>query len=119
MMNAVKRNRGSVLIIVLVTLMFTVLALVAFIDKASTDLIVDTRDTNNRRLRQDAYSALEVTLAVLENFRSIDGALRSPIEGWSDPLTFASWTPSEGRTSRFRSRMKRAKSPCPERTPRR
>jgi general secretion pathway protein K len=87
-----------VIIIVLVSVLFTVLALTAFIEKASTDLIIDTRDATNTRLRMEAYSALEATLAVLENFREADGALRSPVEGWTDPLTFASWVPSEGRT---------------------
>ncbi len=97
----------------MITLMFTVLALTVFIDKASTDLIVDTRDSNDRRLRQEAYSALEVTLAVLANFREVDGALRSPVEGWSDPLTFASWTPSEGRTVDVSFEDESAKIPLP------
>jgi len=87
-----------VLVVVLVTLVFTAAMLMAFIDKASTDLIVESRVVEARRLRGEAYSALEVTLAVLENFRQADGgALRSPAEGWSDPLGFAGWEPSEGR----------------------
>ena len=36
-------SRGSVLVIVLVTLLFTTIALVAFVEKASDDLLVEAR----------------------------------------------------------------------------
>lgn len=84
--------------IVLVTIVFTVIALLAFIDKASNDLLVEARDADAARLRVEAYGALETTLAVLEEFRLVTGALRSPAEGWSDPLDFAGYEPGEGRT---------------------
>lgn len=77
--------------------MFTTLALVAFMEKAGNDLLVDARVFEAKRLRAEAYSALEVTLAVLEDFRQV-GGLHSPGEGWADPLAFANWTPTEGRT---------------------
>jgi general secretion pathway protein K len=98
-MRAPSKVRGSVLIIVLVTLLFTGFALVVFVEKASVDLLVELRESSARRLRQQAYSALEVTLAVLEDFRQVDGGLRSPAEGWNDPLAFAGWSPSEGCTA--------------------
>jgi general secretion pathway protein K len=87
-----------VLVIVLVTVLFASAALVAFIEKASDNLIVDARETIAKRLRQDAYSSLEVVLAVLEDFRLTNGALRSPAEGWDDPLGFAGWAPRDGCT---------------------
>lgn len=83
--------------IVLVTLMFTTVALVAFVEKAGDDLLVEAREATSRRLRKEAYSALEVTLGVLEDFRLVNGGLRSPAEGWSDPLEFAGWEPQDGR----------------------
>jgi general secretion pathway protein K len=70
----------------------------AFIEKASSDLLVEARESNSARLRLEAYSALETTLGVLEEFRSVGGALHSPSEGWADPLTFANYQPGEGRT---------------------
>jgi hypothetical protein len=92
-------RRGSVLLVVLVMLLFTAGMLTVFIDKASTDLIVEARRIRADRLRSEAYSALEVTLAVLNEFVQADAnALRSPLEGWSDPLAFAEWQPEEGRT---------------------
>ena len=89
---------GSVLVIVMITLLFTAFALVAFIEKAGNDLLVEQHDAEARRLRMEAYSALEVTLGVLEDFRAADNGLHSPAEGWTDPLTFAGYTPTEGRT---------------------
>jgi hypothetical protein len=85
------------LVIVLITLMFTTIALLKFLEKASDDLLVEARDVSARRLRQEAYSALEVTLGVLEDFRLVNGGLRSPAEGWGEPLEFAGWEPRDGR----------------------
>lgn len=95
-MRRLRKVRGSVLIIVLVTLLFTTFAMVTFVEKAGVDLLVEVRESSARHLRQKAYSTLEVTLAVLEDFRQADGGLRSPAEGWADPLGFAGWTPGDG-----------------------
>ncbi len=92
-----KCRRGSVLLIILITLLFAAFALVVFMDKASNDLLVEHRDASARRLRMEAYSALEVTLAVLEEFRQVGNGLRNPAEGWADPLGFAGYTPAEDR----------------------
>lgn len=89
-------TRGSVLVIILVTVLFAAAALVAFTEKAGDDLMVEAREITAKRLRQEAYSALEVTLAVLEDFRQVNEGLHSPTEGWNDPLAFAGWTPREG-----------------------
>jgi hypothetical protein len=91
-------RRASVLVIVMITLLFTAFALVGFIEKASNDLLVEHREAQARRLRMEAYSALEVTLAVLEDFRLATNGLHSPTEGWNDPLGFAGYTPTEDRT---------------------
>jgi hypothetical protein len=94
-----RSTRSSVLVIVLVTLVFTSVALVAFVEQASNDLLVEARAAAARRLRLEAYSALEVTLATLEDFRRANGALHNPAEGWDDPLGFAGWAPREGCTA--------------------
>jgi general secretion pathway protein K len=84
---------------VLVTLLFTAYALIAFSEKASNDLLVEARAATARRLRAKAYSTLEVVLAVLSEFRQASGGLRSPAEGWGDPLAFANWEPGDGCTA--------------------
>ncbi|HTJ78278.1 MAG TPA: hypothetical protein VL357_04720 [Rariglobus sp.] len=83
------------LLIVLVTLVFAASALTLFIEKADTDLLVDIRAADAARLRLEAYSALETTLGVLEDFRIVGNGLHSPAEGWSDPLGFAGYEPLE------------------------
>ncbi|HEY4990372.1 MAG TPA: hypothetical protein VII09_11220 [Opitutaceae bacterium] len=85
------------IILVLVSLLFTAVALTAFIEKAGNDLLVEVRQSDARRLRQEAFSALEVTLAVLEDFRQAVSGLHNIGEGWDDPLAWAGWSPSQGR----------------------
>lgn len=92
-----RARRGSILVLVLVMILFASVALVAFIDRASDDLLVDIRASDAAALRLEAYSALETTLAVLEDFRAVGGALRSPAEGWAEPLEWSGYVPGEGR----------------------
>lgn len=88
---------GTILVIVVILLIFAATALAAFLDRASNDLLVASHLKVSNRLREDAYSALETTLGVLEDFYHADGnALHSPGEGWGDPLGFAGWTPAAG-----------------------
>ena len=90
------RRNGSVILIVLITVLFATTALTLFIERASTDLLVDAREADAARLRLEAYSALETTLGVLEDFRTVIGSLHSPSEGWSEPLLFANYEPQSG-----------------------
>jgi hypothetical protein len=80
-------QKGSVLLIVLVTVVFATTALIAFMERADDDLIVPMRHAGANRMRAEAYAALETTLAVLVDFRvANNNVLRSPAEGWDDPL---------------------------------
>jgi general secretion pathway protein K len=106
-------RRGSVLLIVLLTLVFATSALLLFIEKASTDLLVPIREADASRLRLEAYSALETTLAVLEDFREVAEGLHSPAEGWGSPLEFAGYEPGEGRTVEVTMEDESAKLPLP------
>jgi general secretion pathway protein K len=97
MSSLANRRSGSVLVIVMITLLFTAAALVVFMDKAGDDLLVEAHAAEANRLRIQAYSALEVTLAVLEDFRQADNGLRATSEGWGDPLAWAGWSPEDGQ----------------------
>ena len=94
----VSRLRGSVLVIVLVTIVFTTAALLVLMERATDDLLIPTRDADARRLRVEAYSALETVVGVLEDFRIVNNGLHSSAEGWQDPLVFAGYEPKPGRT---------------------
>ncbi len=89
-------RRGSVLVIVLVTLLFAALLLTRLIETSGPDLIIAMRIADRDRLRADAYGALETTLAALQDFRTVDGGLYAPTQGWSDPLGYAGYVPREG-----------------------
>jgi general secretion pathway protein K len=87
---------GSVILLVLMTLLLTAFALTKYLEKTTVDLLADARDVRAERLRVEAYSALETTLAVLQEFRTVDGGLYNPTEGWGAPLDFAGYAPPEG-----------------------
>lgn len=112
--NLLNAHRGSVLLVVLLTLVFATSALLLFIEKASTDLLVPIREADASRLRIEAYSALETTLAVLEDFRAVVEGLHSPAEGWGNPLEFAGYEPGEGRTVEVALEDESAKLSLPE-----
>lgn len=108
------RRRASVIVIVMVTLLFAMTTLLAFMDKAAVDLMADQRAAVARRLRVEAYSALEVALAVLVDFREAGNGLRSQAEGWNDPLGFAGYTPGEGCTVEIQLEDESGKLPLPQ-----
>ena len=89
---------GSVIVLVLVTVLLAAFLLTRFVERAGTELLADARAGTRERLRGEAYSALEVTLAVLADVRAIDNGLHSPAQGWDRPLEYADYTPGEGRT---------------------
>ena len=95
-MTARTSSRGSVLLIVMVTLVGAVFALLIFAEKAGNDLLVETKAADAIRLRREAYSALETVVSVLEEFRQAGNGLHSPAEGWANPLDFAGYTPRDG-----------------------
>lgn len=91
-------RRGSVLVVVLATLLFAALLLTRLIESESPDLIMAVRLADRDRLQADAYGAMETTLAALMDFRTADGGLYSPTQGWADPLGYAGYVPREGVT---------------------
>lgn len=90
-------QRGAVIVLVLVTVLLAAFLLAAFIRRSGTELLADSRASNMRSLRAEAYSALETTLAVLADQRAVEGSLRSPAEGWAEPLADTGYTPQPGR----------------------
>lgn len=89
-------RRGAVLLLVLVIIVIAATAIISFTERALTEMSGEGYYAQRDRLRGDAYSALEVSLAVLNDFKTIDGGLYSPEQGWGDPLGYAGLTPREG-----------------------
>lgn len=90
------RRRGSVVVVVLVLVFFGAFLLTQLVDTGSVEMIIEMRRADTEHLRDDAYSALETTLAVLADFRAIDRRLYAPEQGWADPLAYAGYVPREG-----------------------
>jgi general secretion pathway protein K len=90
-------RRGSVIVLVLVTLLLASFLLAAFIRRTGTELLADARAAERRQLRAEAYSALESALAVLAAQRAADGALHQPDERWAGALGDAGYQPSGNR----------------------
>tara|TARA_B110000037_G_scaffold223120_1_gene302373 strand:+ start:33271 stop:34335 length:1065 start_codon:yes stop_codon:yes gene_type:complete len=66
---------------------------VAFIEDAKEQILYDAQFHQQEDLRAEAYSALDITLAVLNLFQEIDGSIWGPSQGWGDPLDFAHYQP--------------------------
>ncbi len=89
-------RRASVIVVVLIAIVFAALVLTRLLEASSTNLLIATRLADRDRLRGEAHIALETTLAVLEDFRVIDGGLFAPAQGWGDALGYAGFVPREG-----------------------
>jgi type II secretory pathway component PulK len=89
-------QRGAVLLLVLVLIAIAATAILSFTERALSEISGEGYYAQRDRLRADAYSTLEVSLAVLNDFKSIDGGLFSPEQGWGTPLAYAGLTPREG-----------------------
>ena len=81
--------------------MVFVLALIVFISVLCLRLMEETVQElrhvsqHHRRddLRVNAYSALDLAAGVLNEFKSIEGALYDPAQGWGNPLSWAEVSP--------------------------
>jgi type II secretory pathway component PulK len=89
-------SKGSVILLVLVTVLLASFMLTKFVQRAGTELLADAKSGEQARLRREAYSALEVTLAVLADFRNADQGLFGPAQGWDQPLEYAEYVPAGG-----------------------
>ncbi len=105
------------LVVVLVTLLFASLLLTRLIEAGSADLLLAMRQADRARLQADAHSALETTLAVLMDFRTVDGGLYASSQGWDDPLGYAGYTPREGVAVQVGFEDESAKLSLPRLTP--
>lgn len=89
-------RRGSVILFVLGVILLTAFLLTRLIDRAGGELLAETKAASRTALRDEAYSALEVTLAVLADASANDSGLHAPQQGWDNPLDYAGYEPPAG-----------------------
>jgi len=83
-----------VIVLVLLFVVLLTFVVVAFLEDATSRIRYYGLFHNRDDLRVDAYSALEISLAVVNQYREIEGALWGPGQGWGDPLGVVGFRPS-------------------------
>jgi hypothetical protein len=91
------RQRGAVIVLVLVTLLLAAFLVAAFIRRSGTELLADARANLGRELRAEAYSALESALAIVAAQRAADGELHLVDPEWTEALVRSGYEPAAGR----------------------
>lgn len=91
-----RSRRGSVILFVLGVIFLTAFLLTRLIDRAGGELLAESKAASRTLQRDQAYSALEVTLAVLADASTNDGGLHAPQQGWDNPLEYAGYEPPAG-----------------------
>lgn len=94
--NGQKEKRGSIILLVLVLILVVSFAMTMFIEKAHVEIKGEGYYVKRSELRKDAWSMMEVAVAVLADVKAIDTALYSPSQGWGEPLEYAGVVPREG-----------------------
>ena len=86
---------------VLVLIVVVSFVLTLFIERAEVELKSEGYYTQRAQLRLDAWSMLEVAVAVLADVKHIDGSLYAKAQGWGDPLEYAQIQPRPGLAVAF------------------
>ncbi|HKJ89854.1 MAG TPA: hypothetical protein VJ960_01890 [Oceanipulchritudo sp.] len=87
-------TRGSIIVLVLVFVVLLTFVVVAFLEEATARIKYYGLFHNRDDLRTDAYSAMEIALATINQYRDIEGALWGPAQGWGNPLEEFGFTPA-------------------------
>lgn len=98
------QRRGTILVAVLLMVVLLSFIVVAFMEDATSRIKYYGLFHHQDDLRVDAYSALETSLAVINQFREIDGEIWGPAQGWADPLEYAGFDTGNGTTVNVRIR---------------
>ncbi|EDY80684.1 hypothetical protein VDG1235_300 [Verrucomicrobiia bacterium DG1235] len=81
---------------VLVLIVVVSFALTMFIEKAEVEIKSEGYYVKRAELRKEAWSMMEVAVAVLADVKAVDNALYAPVQGWNNPLEYAQVEPREG-----------------------
>lgn len=82
------RRRGVALLLVLGILVVLTWMVTVFLDRVVDRMAETGFVEENLLLRQSAYQALEITLAVMDEVRGMDGGLFAAGQGWGDPFGY-------------------------------
>lgn len=109
------RRRGTVLIVVLVLIALAGATLARLLEENALELTLAAREADRVRLRAEAWSELELALAVLAEVRNVDrGRLHSPEQGWGDPRAYLGTPPRDGLEVAYLWEVENGKLPLPD-----
>jgi len=94
-------RRGSILIMVLVLVVVVSYVLTKFVERAQIEVQSEGFYLERANLKLDAWSMMEVAVAVLADVKAIEGQLYSEAQGWADPLDYSGVVPREGLNVSF------------------
>lgn len=91
------RRRGGVLLAVLVMVALAGGLIAVLMEESSLELVLGAQESDRSRLRAEAWSELELALAVIGEVAAIDrGRLHAPEQGWGDPRAYLGTPPRAG-----------------------
>lgn len=87
--NRCRSKKGSILLMVLVLIIVVSYVLTKFVERAQVEVQGEGYYVERARLRLQAWSMLEVAVAVLADVKAIDEAIYAPAQGWGDPIDYS------------------------------
>lgn len=84
-----QRRGGMAVLAVLGFLVIGTWLTMVFLQQVEMEIRRNPSSQTVEDLRSSAYQALELTIAVLDEIRGLDGGLYSPAQGWGNPLEYA------------------------------
>ena len=86
-------KKGAILVFVLALIVFISVLCLRLMEETVQELRHVSQHHRRDDLRINAYSALDLAVGVLNEFKTIEGALYDPAQGWGDPLSWAEVSP--------------------------
>lgn len=99
--NRCRSKKGSILLMVLVLIIVLSYVLTKFVERAQVEVQGEGYYVERTRLRLQAWSILEVVVAVLADVKAIDEAIYAPAQGWGDPIDYSKIEIPEGMNVTF------------------
>ncbi len=95
---------GGALLLVLGFILLATWLVVQFMARVKSEMTLRANPHQTHLARSVAFQALEVTVAVLQEIRLLDGELYNPVQGWGDPMGYAGISPyaEDDPDTRFR-----------------
>jgi hypothetical protein len=92
-------HRGSVVVFVLGIILLAAFLITRLMDRAAVELAAESKASKRGDLRQEAFSALEASLAVLADEAAAGDGLHDASEGWDRPLQLMAYESAPGYTA--------------------